>query len=177
MNNLKFFLPLVIIMFLSYWAIAPFFSSGFFPMHDDTQGARVFEMHKALVDGMFPVRWSADLGDGDGFPIFNFYTPLASYIGAIVQLIGFDALIATKIMMASGLVLAAITMYYFAKEFWGKLGGIVSAVLYLYAPYHSVNTYVRGAVAELWAYAFVPVAFYGLYKIFLITTEKKIPKT
>ena len=33
-----------------------------FPIHDDTQVARVYEMGKALSDSMFPVRWVEDLG-------------------------------------------------------------------------------------------------------------------
>ena len=39
-------------------------------------------------------------------------------------------------------------------------------MLYLYAPYHAVNIYVRGDVAEFYAYGFVPLVFLGLYKIY-----------
>jgi hypothetical protein len=78
--------------------------------------------------------------------------------------LGFDALIATKIMMALGVVLAGIFMYFLAKEFFGKSGGLVAGLFYLYAPYHAVDIYVRGDVAEFWAYAFIPLAFLGFYK-------------
>ncbi|HVF69971.1 MAG TPA: hypothetical protein VNA13_05420, partial [Xanthomonadales bacterium] len=139
---------------------------GFFPMHDDTQVARVFEMHKSLSDGMFPVRWVADLGYGYGYPIFNFYAPLAYYIGALFIFLGFNALVATKIMIGLGIILAGVFMYIFAREFWGKTGGVISAALYVYAPYHALNTYVRGAVTELWAYALIPLTFFSIYKLF-----------
>jgi hypothetical protein len=166
MSIFKKILPLIIVVLLSYWAVAPFFIQGFFPIHDDTQVARVFEMHKSLSDGMFPVRWVADLGYNYGYPIFNFYAPLAYYVGGLLMFAGFDALVATKIMMALGIILAGGTMYLFAKQFWGVFGGILSALLYVYAPYHAVETYVRGDVSELWAYAFIPLAFLGIYKIF-----------
>jgi uncharacterized membrane protein len=79
MNLLKRFLPLIIIIVLSFFAIKPLFHPGFFPIHDDTQVARVFEMTKSLQAGMFPVRWVSDLGYGLGYPIFNFYAPLSYY--------------------------------------------------------------------------------------------------
>lgn len=166
MKIIQKLLPILLVFALSYFAITPFFISGFFPMHDDTQVARVFEMHKSLADGLFPVRWVADLGYHYGYPIFNFYAPLAYYIGALFIFIGFDALVATKMMMALGIVLSGGFMYLFAKEFWGKAGGIISALLYVYAPYHALNVYVRGDVAEFWAYAFVPLVFYGLWKAY-----------
>lgn len=166
MKILKKIWPIILVLALSYWSVKPLFHPGFFPMHDDTQIVRVQQMHKSLSDGMFPVRWVADLGYGYGYPIFNFYAPLAYYIGAVFMLIGFNALIATKLMIGLGVVLSGVFMYLLAKEFWGRAGGILSAVLYVYAPYHALNIFVRGAIAELWAYAFVPLAFLGIYKTY-----------
>ncbi len=135
-------------------------------MHDDTQVARVFEMGKMLRVGMFPVRWVPDLGYGYGYPIFNFYGPLAYYVGGLFVVLGFDALIATKIMMITGILFAGVTMYFLAKEFWGEAGGVLSGAFYMYAPYHALDIYVRGDVGEFWAYAFIPLAFLGLYKVY-----------
>ena len=36
----------------------------------------------------------------------------------------------------------------------------------MYAPYHGVDIYVRGDVAEFWAYAFIPLVFYSLWKVY-----------
>ena len=171
MKFLKNLMPVLFVIGLSYWAVAPFFIQGFFPIHDDTQVARVFEMHKSLNDGMFPVRWVSDLGYNYGYPIFNFYAPLAYYVGGLLMFAGFDALAATKTMMALGIVLAGVTMYFFAKQFWGLLGGMLSAVLYVYAPYHAIQTYVRGDVSEFWAYAFIPLAFLGIYRIYRYSSD------
>lgn len=160
------------ILILSYFSISALFSPGFFPMHDDTQVARVFEMGKALKDGMFPVRWVSDLGYSFGYPIFNFYAPLPYYVGGFFNILGFDALVATKIMMGAGLILSGVFMYLLTKEFWGKTGGIISALFYVYAPYHAIQIYVRGDVGEFWAYAFIPLVFFGFYKIFKSSENK-----
>lgn len=164
MYFLKKHYGLLLILILSFWTIKPLLMEGFFPMHDDTQVTRVFEMGKMLKSGVFPVRWVPDLGYGYGYPIFNFYAPLAYYVGGLFVVLGFDALIATKIMMIIGILLAGVFMYFLAREFFGKLGGLVSGLFYIYAPYHAVDIYVRGDVAEFWAYAFIPLAFLGFYK-------------
>lgn len=162
---MKKYWGLLAVLLFSWWAIAPIFHSGFFPIHDDTQVVRVQQMAQALREGQFPVRWVNDLGYGFGYPIFNFYAPLAYYVGALFHLIGFNVLSATKLMMVLGILLSGVFMYLLAREFWGEIGGILSGLFYVYAPYHAVDIYVRGAVAEFWAMAFLPVVFYGFYQL------------
>ncbi len=163
---------LLVVILLSFFTTLPFFAHGFFPMHDDTQVARVYEMGKSLKDGMFPVRWVNDLGYGYGYPIFSFYAPLAYYVGGTLNAVGVDALIATKIMMALGVLLAGIFMYLLAKAIWGEWAGIVAAIFYEYATYHAVDIYVRGDVSEFWAYAFVPLVFFGFYRLYSLLLAK-----
>ena len=162
---LRRILPIGIVILLSFWAVKPFLHPGFFPMHDDTQVARVYEMTQALISGQFPVRWVQDLGYGYGYPIFNFYAPLPYYIGASFNLLGFDLLVATKIMFLFGIILAAITMFLLLKKLVGEVGAMVGSVLYMYAPYHAVDIYVRGAVGELYVFAFLPLILLGILKI------------
>ena len=156
----------LVIIFLSIPAVWALFGNGYFPMHDDTQVARVYEMAAALRDGQFPVRWVSDLGYGYGYPIFNFYAPLPYYIGAVIHLLGFDIVFATKMIFLLGLLLAGVTMFLLGKSIWGIKGGIVSALFYMYAPYHAVQIYVRGAAGELWAYGFLPLVFLGVFGLF-----------
>src|SRR3989338_10339227 len=170
MKIIKSIFPIFIVLVLNFFSIKPLLMSGFFPMHDDTQVARVYEMGKALSDGMFRVRWAADLGYGYGYSIFNFYAPFSYYFGGALNLLGLDALVSAKLMMIVGIILSGVFMYLLARELWGKIGGLVSSLFYVYAPYHAVDIYVRGDVAEFWAYAFIPLAFYGILKAF---QEKK----
>ena len=55
-------------------------------------------------------------------------------------------------------------MYFLVRNFFGEFGGFISGLFYVYAPYHAIDIYARGDVAELWAYAFIPLAFLGIYK-------------
>src|SRR3989338_922902 len=105
----------LVLILLSFFAIKPLLAQGFFPMHDDTQVARVYEMTKSLKDGMFPVRWVPDLVYGYGYPIFNFYAPFAYYFGVALNLLGLDALVSAKLMMIVGIILSGVFMYLLAR--------------------------------------------------------------
>lgn len=163
---LKTYKWLLFLLILSFIAILPFFHAGFFPMHDDTQVARIHEMGKMLGNGVFPVRYVSGLGYGYGYPLFNFYAPFAYYLGGVLILVGINALLATKILMSFVVLLSGISMYLLARGFWGERGGFISGMLYLFAPFHAVNIYVRGDLAEFTAYAFIPLIFLGLWKTY-----------
>ena len=160
----KSFLIAVLLIAVSLPAIYQIITPGYFPIHDDTQVARVNQMYKALSAGQFPVRWVPDLGYGYGYPIFNFYNPLPYYFGSLFMFFGLDALLAAKMMFIFPIILSGLTMYLFSKLLLPRWGAALAAVLYLYAPYHGVQIYVRGAVAEYWAYAVLPLVFYAIWK-------------
>lgn len=160
----KKLLPVLILLSLTLVAIWPLFNPGFFVIHDDQQVVRLFQMDKTLWSGTFPVRWVPDLGFGYGYPLFNFYPPLVYYLGEIFHLLGADFLTATKIIWAISLMGSAVSMYYLAKQFFGKVGGIVSAIFYLYIPYHAVDAYVRGALSELFSFIWLPLIWLFSYQ-------------
>jgi len=153
---------LLVVLILSIPTILPLFNKGMFTMHDDTQVVRVQQMAAALADGQLPVRWVQDLGYGYGYPLYNFYAPLPYYIGGLFVLLGFSPVVATKLMFGLGIVLSGVSMFLFARAYWGFWGGIVSAILYQYAPYHAVEAYIRGAVGEYWAIGLLPLAALGM---------------
>ena len=169
------FITLIIIISLSYMAIIPILSAGFFPLHDGAHVARVYEMVQALKDGQFPVRFVADLGYGYGYPLFNFYAPLPYYFASSVYLFGVDVLVATKIMFLFGILFSFISMYLLVRRILHSyLSGLLAGVLYVYAPYHAIDIYIRGAVGEYWAMAFIPLLILGIYNVLTSTTDRKL---
>lgn len=177
MNILKRLLFPFLIILLTSITFLPLSHSGFFAFHDNAQVERVFEMNIALVDKSFPVRWVPDLGYGYGYPIFNFYGPLPYYLGGIIMFAGFDALLATKIMFGIGILISGVAMFYLTKRHFGTAAGVASAVVYAYFPYHAVNIYVRGAVDEFFAYAFMPLVLLGLFQLFDLKKTKLISRS
>lgn len=159
---MKKIIVLIAVILLSTFGILSLLGPSYFTMHDDTQIGRVVSMARSLSDGQFPVRWVSDLGYGYGYPIFNFYGPLPYYIGGVLTNLGIPAMFATKIMMGLGMILAPLLAFLVLEQFLGVLAASVSAILFMYAPYHAVQLYVRGAVGELYATAFLPLLFYGI---------------
>lgn len=159
--HMKRLLPWFFIIGISVVAIRPIFFSGYFPMHDDTQVARVITMGNALKEGQFPVRLVSGLGYGYGYPIFNFYGPLPYYFGGILYALGVSALLATKLMFAVGIILPAILLFGVLSGRLGIPAALVSSLLYLFGPYHAVQIYVRGAVGEYWILMFWPLILYA----------------
>ncbi len=163
--RLRNLLPLLVILLLSFFTWRPLLSAGFFTMHDDQQLARLFELDKSLKAGQFPVRWVPDLGFGLGYPLFNFYPPLTYYLGELSHVTLQTGFIdSTKVVWFLAFVGSAVSMYFLSREFFGKAGGVVSALFYLYAPYHAVDAYVRGAQAELFSFVWLPLVLLFSYK-------------
>ncbi|HEY5601130.1 MAG TPA: 6-pyruvoyl-tetrahydropterin synthase-related protein [Patescibacteria group bacterium] len=164
----RFFLALIPFLFITL-ATAPAVSAiaqkGYFPMHDDLQAMRQLQMDKCFSDGQIPCRWVPDMGYGYGYPLFNYYPPFPYYLGEAIHLLGFSFLDTIKVLYILVFLTSGFAMYLLAKEFWGRLGGIVSAVFYVWAPYHAVDVYVRGAMNEAWAVVFFPAILWSLYKL------------
>ncbi len=160
----------IIVLFLLSFLIAwPLFLPGYFSHHDDLQVMRIFEMRKCFSDYQIPCRWVPDLGWGNGFPLFNYYSAFPYYIGAIFSyFVGY--IIAAKILFFIPLVLGIYPIYLLAKEIFGEKIAFVSAVLYMFAPYRALDLYVRGAISEAFGMSIAPLILFLILK--LIKTGK-----
>lgn len=164
----KFFLDkkeFLIGLILALSLLWPLFAAPYFTHHDDVQIIRIFEMNKCFLDHQIPCRWVPDLGGLYGYPIFNYYAPLPYYFGELVYFITHSLLISAKLMFVFSFIGSYIFMYLLASKFWGKLGGTLSAIFYVFAPYHALDFYIRGAMGEMWGLMFFPAIFYALVKL------------
>ncbi|MBU1200774.1 glycosyltransferase family 39 protein [Patescibacteria group bacterium] len=155
-----FFLTLLFIP-----AIFDLLKPGYFPMHDDLQIFRLYELDKCVQDGQLPCRWIPDGGFGYGYPMFHFYPPLPYYPAEVMHLLGVSLFTSIEVMFILSLLLSGYFMYFLASEFFGTMGGLVAAVFYVYAPYHSLDVYVRGAMNEAWGMVWFPLILLFSYKL------------
>lgn len=162
----SFFIP--ILLFLLF---IPSFSKllrpGFFPMHDDMQVMRLLQMDKCIKDGQIPCQWVPDMGYGYGYPQFIFYSPLPYYAMEGFHLAGFGFLDSVKAVFVASVVISGFGMYLLGKSLWGKRGGFISSLFYIYIPYRAVDMYVRGAVGEFWAMGFLPIILWSAREVIL----------
>jgi len=159
------FFPLAIVIFFGILAGKGLIGSGYFNMHDDLQIMRQFELEKCFLDGQIPCRWVPDMGYGFGFPLFNFYPPLPYLIGQGIRVLGYSFITTIKLLFIISFVASGVSMYFLSREFFGRFGGIVSSIFYIWAPYHAVDVYVRGAMNESWAFMWFPLILWTSYKL------------
>ena len=165
------FLPILVVLIISILAARRLlFERGYFVMHDDLQMMRQLEMEKCFLDGQIPCRWVPDMGFGFGFPLFNYYPPLPYLVGEAFRIIGFSFVETIKLTFELSLILSGISMYFLAKEFFGKIGGVLASGFYVWAPYRAVDIFVRGAMNESWAFILFPLIFLFSYR--LVTSDK-----
>lgn len=153
---------LLVIFLAASWSL---FSPQFFRVHDFTHAGRIAEMSRALSDGHFPVRWVQNFGYGYGMPLFEFYGPLPFYVGAAFYWLGLGAVNSIKILYLLTNIVTLGGGYLLGKRFFGKSGGLVTAAALTLAPYRAVNLFVRGALNETWAIAFLPWILLGVVKV------------
>lgn len=161
--NHRFF---VIGFVLTVSLLWPLVFADYFSHHDDVQVIRLHQMNKCISDFQIPCRWVPDLGGLYGYPLFNYYAPLPYYVGEIFYLISGSLIISAKLMFALAFVGSYIFMYLLGRKVWGELGGSLSAIFYSFAPYHAVDLYVRGAMAELWGLMLMPAILWIILRLF-----------
>lgn len=155
----------VFLFIVTFIVSLPLLARGYFPMHDDLQAMRLFQLDKCFLDGQIPCRFVPDMAYGYGQALFNFYSAFPYYLGHIIRILfQFSIIDTVKILFIISLAGSVVGMYLLAKEFFGKYGGLLSAVLYLYAPYRAVNVYVRGALAEAFSLMLLPFLWLFIYK-------------
>jgi hypothetical protein len=139
-------------------AMLPLAAPGyFFKAHDGSHSVSyLVEFDQAIRDGLIWPIWGPDYAVGFGYPVWLVYAPLAYFVAEFFHLLGFGLTVAVKLTWAFGFLLGAAGMYRLARRWWGPAAGLIAALAYTYAPYHLVQIYVRGALAEFLALAWFP---------------------
>ncbi len=158
---------LTLTVLLSVIAIGPLLQPGYFwGAHDARSHVYfLFEFDKSIQDGILWPRWGPDWGFGYGYPFWNIYGPLAYYVGEGVHLMGFDYVSAVKAVLALSVLGSGATMYLLVRRLLGRRAGLVSGLVYVYAPYRLFDLYVRTALAEAFSFVFIPLVLLGLLEL------------
>ena len=148
---------LLLIPLIGLVAAWPFLTQSL-PSTDD--GAlhmlRLAEIDRCLRHGVLPLRWAPDFAHGYGYPFFNFYASLSSYIGEVWHLAGLDFPPAVAAATVTALFVSGWGAYLLGRDLTGRKGGLVAAASYMYAPYQFYDSAYRGNLAESWALALLP---------------------
>jgi hypothetical protein len=149
-------------LLLALPALWPLFRPGFFASDDGRIHIyRIAALANAWSEGVLHPRLFPEFGFGYGQAVLNFYAPLAYWPGALLALIGAGPVLAAKLTIALGLLLAALAAYGYGRYLWGPAGGVLGAIAYTYFPYHLADAYQRGAIPEQFAFIWPPLILWA----------------
>lgn len=137
---------------------------------------RIANFYKNLEEGVLIPRWAGNLNWGFGHPILMFLYPLPSYFASFFHFLGLSFVDSYKLVLGASYTMSGIFMYLWLKRFLGAYAAIVGATFYLYAPYRFIDLYVRGAIGEHVAFAFIPLVLFALLLLNNLTIKDKLRK-
>ncbi len=121
----------------------------------------LFEFDRVVQDGIWWPRWSPDFAFGYGYPFFNIYGPLSHFLAELLlHFLGFSYTGAIETIFGLSIVGSAAAMYVYIRSWLGRSAAIIAALVYVYAPYHLLNLYVRGHLAESMAFVWLPLCLW-----------------
>jgi hypothetical protein len=163
----KEILILLLLLLLAIPAVKDLFIPGAFTSHDLTHHIiRQISMDKLLSEGQFPPRWSGELNNGYGYPLFLFNYPLPAMVGEIFHKAGLGYADSVKAVLFFFTILSVLGMYLFLNSLLeNKLSAFLGTIFYLYAPIRFLNVYVSAAVGSALALGILPFVFYFLVEI------------
>ena len=113
--------------------------------------------YEGLKSGEAYPRWEEDTNRGFGAPTTSYYPPGVYYLTAVFYAGTGDwitALLGSHLLM---MVLSAAAIYVYARRVMGRAGAVAAMAAYVAGPYHLIDQYQRGAIAELMGFVYMPV--------------------
>lgn len=123
---------------------------------------RAVELGALLQAGHWFPRWAPHMAQGYGFPFYNFYAPLSSYVVVLLHTLGLEYPLALKVAFALALWLAGCGAFLFGREVWSERAGLVTGIAYLFAPYLAYDVFFRANLAETFAFIWPPLVLWEL---------------
>ena len=118
-----------------------------------------------LMAGQPYPRWTAASFAGLGAPTFYFYPPLPFWVTAALSAASGGLLTGAAALKAGELFFLALSgwsLFAWQRAHVGVAGALGGAFIFMLAPYHLDDHYLRGAFAEFAAIALLPLAAMGL---------------
>lgn len=148
---------LLVALCLPLLAILPTLGAGV------TEGAdtqvhvhRVYAMVRMLETGDLWPRWVSYFHLGTGYPIFNFYAPGSSYLGAIFFLLTGSISAAYTLTNSLAWIIGTTGTYALARRFLPGWPALLAALIWAYAPSRLYEIWFQGSLAQSVAAAFIP---------------------
>ena len=117
------------------------------------------EYARCFEQGVAWPRWLPDFSAGYGGADPLYYSPLVFQFAGRLHQAGASVATALKVTALLGLALSALGMFLWGESVWGPAGGLLATVLYVFAPYHLCDLYIRFSLPEFVGMGIAPWIF------------------
>lgn len=129
--------------------------------------ARLEGLYQGMRSGAFPVRINPVQLGGFGYLSTTVYPSLFLYPFAALRFIGVSTMLCYKLLLISISIVTPLFAYYGTRRIMkSEKVAMLTAILYTFAGYRLIGEYIRAAVGETMAMAFLPLAAWGVYELF-----------
>lgn len=158
--------PVLFVVAVALWVFGGWLTNHAIETHEGIDPyVRTQQLVTEIGNGNFPpqVLPDARLGAGTAFP--RFYPPLPFLSAAAIAAVTGDVVVGVNLAFVLAAIAAGVAMWWSVRALggspWSAAG---AAALYVAAPYHVFDANVRGALAEMWAFAWFPLVFVGAWR-------------
>lgn len=154
---------LLIVIFVS----TPLFVYGTLRGHDTSfHMMRIQTIADGLRSGIFPVKLQSGWFNHYGYPNGVFYPDALLYIPAVLRLLNLPIwLCFNAYILLTNTIATAVSYHCFRKISEDCTIGAVGSILYSASAWFLTDTYMRGAVGETTAMAFLPFVILGFFEL------------
>lgn len=166
MTGLRLIQPIFILAVLIPWiALSQIFTSTH--LSDTADGVfhahRIYAMSQLMLEGSIYPRWIPWFHLGYGYPVFNYYAPLPTWLGGALGLVGITAPVAFQLITAASWMGGAVGMAALARRFLPDTAAIIACALWVYAPARMHEYWIQGSLSHVVATALIPWFFLTLF--------------
>lgn len=139
--------------------------------------ARLMGTTQSIEEGQIIPVIMSNFCNGFGYSWNIFYSPLTAFLPLIFSIFTNSFELILKLFIILVAFLSGISMYEFVNKISkNRYAGLMSAMVYVFAPYRLTDTYLRVAISELTSFIFLPIVFHGMHNIFN-SEERSIKKS
>jgi 6-pyruvoyl-tetrahydropterin synthase related domain len=126
---------------------------------------RMLAFDETLRSGVWLPRWLGGMNGGYGAATTLFYAPLLYYALSAAHALTGDWQKAIEVVVALAALGSGVALYAAARALASRGASAVAALFYVLSPYHLIDLYHRGALAELLAFVWMPLVVLAYAKI------------
>jgi 6-pyruvoyl-tetrahydropterin synthase related domain len=123
---------------------------------------RLRGLDAAIRQGVLYPRIFPEFAFGYGHAVLSYYGPLAYYVAELPYLLGASLVSAFKLAILLGFWGSALAAYALGRRYASPGPALFGALGFVYFPYHLADAYQRGALAEHWAWVFLPLILWAV---------------